>query len=403
MNRRKFLEAFSAAAVLPARAWQAPPRPGRIRITDVRVVRLRTLREAGVLEPAWNPGGEMRFTVGGGSFTEIRTDQGLTGIGPGMAEDLLPAVKAQLVGKDPFDIEQHSARLRYYARGVAYRGSACADIALWDVIGKACGQPLYKLFGGGKDRVPAYASMIVLSTPEERAQMAGRLLEEGWKAIKLRLHHEALPDDIRTVEAVRKAVGDRMVIMTDANQAQSSGNWQPGVVWDLRRAVETARQLELLGCYWLEEPLARYAFDQLAELNRRVEIPIAGGENNAGLHEFRQMVELGVYDILQPESLVTEGITGLRKIGALAELFGKRVVPHHGGRNIGTVAHLHLVAAWPHAPYLELLHDPPVGDYRHAFAIFQNPPLVDREGMIAVPQGPGLGVEIDPGLIERAA
>lgn len=401
MKRREFLRAFWPAA-LPARTWQAPARPGRMKITDVRLVRLRTLREAGVLEPAWNPGGQMRIMVGGGSFTEIRTDQGLTGIGPGMAEELVPAVKAQLVDKDPFDIEEHSARLRYYARGAAYRGSACADIALWDLVGKACGQPLYKLFGGGKERVMAYASLILLSTPEERGRLAERLLAEGWRAIKLRLHHASLRDDIRTVEAVRKAVGERMVIMTDANQAQSSGNWQPGVLWDLRRAVETARELERLGCYWLEEPLPRYAFDQLAELNRRVEIAIAGGENNVGLHEFRQMVELGVYDVLQPESLVTEGITGLRKIGVLAELFGKRVVPHHGGRNIGTVAHLHLVAAWPHAPYLELLHDPPVGDYRHAFTIFKNPPLVDSDGMIAVPQAPGLGVEIDPALIERA-
>jgi L-alanine-DL-glutamate epimerase-like enolase superfamily enzyme len=403
MRRREFLGLFAPAAVSPARAWQAPPGPGRIRITDVRLVRLRTVREAGVLEPAWNPGGQMRITVGGGSFTEIRTDQGLAGIGPGMAEELLPAVKAQLVGKDPFDIEEHSARLRYYARGTAYRGSACADIALWDLIGKACGQPLYKLFGGGKERVTAYASMILLSTPEERARQAERLAGEGWKAIKLRLHHESVRGDIRTVEAVRKAVGDRMVIMADANQAQSGGNWQPGVLWDLRRAVETARELERLGCYWLEEPLPRYAFDQLAELNRRVDIPIAGGENNAGLHEFRQMLEQGVYDILQPECLVAEGITGLRKIGTMAELFGKRVVPHNGGRYIGVVAHLHLVAAWAHAPYLEVLHDPPVGDYRHAFAIFQNPPLVDKDGTIALPQAPGLGVEIDPGLIERAA
>lgn len=401
MERRDFLRASWPFALVPPLAGQVPSRPGRMKITDVRVVRLRTVREVGAIEPAWNPGGEMRVTVGGGSYTEVRTDQGLTGIGPGMAEDLLPAVKAQLVGKDPFDIEQHAARLRYYARGLPYRGSACVDVALWDLIGKACGQPLYKLLGGAKERVMAYASMVKLSTPEERARLAEQLLGEGWKAIKLRLHHDSMREDIRTVEAVRQAVEGRMVIMTDANQAQSSGNWQPGVLWDLRRAIETARELERLDCYWLEEPLPRFAFEQLAELNRRVEIPIAGGENNAGLHEFRQMLELGVYDILQPECLVAEGITGLRKIGAMAELFGRRVVPHNGGRYIGVVAHLHLVASWPHASHLEVLHDPPIGDYRHAFAIFQNPPLVEKDGAITMPQGPGLGVEIDPGLVER--
>jgi L-alanine-DL-glutamate epimerase-like enolase superfamily enzyme len=111
------------------------------------------------------------------------------------------------------------------------------------------------------------------------------------------------------------------------------------------------------------------------------------------------MLREGVYDILQPESLVTEGVSGLRKIGVLAEAFGKRVVPHHGGGNLGTIAHLHLVASWPHAPYLELLHDPPIGDYRHGFSILKDPPAVDKEGFVHVPGGPGLGVEIDPALI----
>jgi len=102
---------------------------------------------------------------------------------------------------------------------------------------------------------------------------------------------------------------------------------------------------------------------------------------------------------LQPESMVSGGVTELRKIGVLAEAFGKRVAPHHGGRGLGTVAHLHLVASWPHAPYLELLHDPPVGDYRHGFSVLQEPPVVDSSGYVAVPQGPGLGVEINRDLV----
>jgi L-alanine-DL-glutamate epimerase-like enolase superfamily enzyme len=313
---------------------------------------------------------------------------------------LLPAVKTQLVGKDPFETEDHHARLRYYAPGSPYRGSASVDIALWDLIGKACGQPLYRLWGGSKEKVPAYASFIRLSTTEERARLAGELAAEGWQAVKLRLHHADLREDIRTVEAVRKVVGDRIEIMADANQAQSSGNWQPGVLWDFRRAVETARELQRLKCFCLEEPLPRYAFDQLAELNRLVELPLAGGENNRGLHEFRWICERGIYDILQPESLVTEGVTGLRKVAVLAESYGKTIMPHHGGGDLGTVAHLHLVASWTQAPYLELLHDPPVGDYRHRLAILREPPVVDKAGFVHLPQGPGLGVEINPDLIQ---
>ncbi len=401
VNRRQFLASLLPLAAQARLAAQAVQVSVRLKISDIRVVPLRTVKEAGSIEPAWNPGGTMSFRVGGGSFTEIVTDQGLAGIGPGIDPGLLPAVKAQLVGKDPFDIEVHSARLRYYAGGSPYRGSGAVDIALWDLIGRATEQPLYKLWGGGKDKVPAYASLIRLSTPEERARLAAQLVSEGWTAIKLRLHHETMKEDLRAVEAVRAAVGDRMAILTDANQAQSSGNWQPGVLWDFRRAVESARELQQMGCYWLEEPLPRYAFDQLVELNRLVEIPLAGGENNRGVHEFLTMLREGVYDILQPESLVTEGVTGLRKIGVLAEAYGKRVVPHHGGGNLGTIAHLHLVASWAHAPYLELLHDPPVGDYRHGLSILRDPPLVDKEGFVHLPKGPGLGVEINPDLIAK--
>ncbi len=238
-----------------------------------------------------------------------------------------------------------------------------------------------------------------LSTPAERADLAVRLAEEGWQAIKLRIHYPTLRQDVELVERVCTAVGHRMAVMVDANQAQSSGNWQPGVLWDYRRALETAKALDELGCYWLEEPLPRFAFHQLAAINRQVAMPLAGGENNRLFHEFVQMVQDDVYDILQPESMVTEGITTLRKVGMLAEAFGKQVVPHHGGRNLGTIAHLHLVASWAHSPYLELLHDPPIGDYHYGFSILENPPVVDAEGFVAVPQGPGLGVDINRDLV----
>jgi L-alanine-DL-glutamate epimerase-like enolase superfamily enzyme len=399
MTRRDLLANFAiAAAPIAALAQQ---RSGRMKIVGVRLLTLRTVREVGTLEPAWNKGGKMAISVGGGSVIEIETDGGLKGIGPGIEPALLEPVRAQLVGQDPFDTERHSARLRYYAAGAAYRGSGCVDIALWDLIGKACRQPLYKLFGGGKDQVIPYASMIALGTPEERARLAAQLAAEGWRAIKLRLHHETIRDDLRTVELVKKAAGERMTILTDANQAQSTGNWQPGVLWDFRRALETAKELERLGVFLLEEPLQRYEFAQIAELNSSVGLPIAGGENNRGIHEFRQMCADNVYDILQPEPLVTEGITGLRRIGVLAETFGKRIIPHHGGGSIGTIATLHLVASWPHAPYWELLHDPPVGSFEHRFAVFKNPPRPNKDGYIDVPHADGLGVAIDEDLVQR--
>lgn len=374
--------------------------PARIKITDIKSIPLRVVKEVGNITPAWSPDRPMTVQVGGGSFVEIHTDQGLTGIGPAVSEQFIPAIKEYLVGKDPFDVEQHAHALRYYVRGTPYNGMAGIDIALWDLIGKACEQPLYKLWGGGCDRVKPYASTIMLSTPEERAEFSVARADEGWKAVKLRIHHESMAEDLRTVEMVMEAVGDRMDVMVDANQAQSSGTWQPGVMWDFRRAMETALELDQMGAYWLEEPLPRHSFDQIAEMCSKVEMRIAGGENNPGLHEFVQMVTNGVYDVLQPESMVMDGITALRKVGTLAELWGKQIVPHHGGGNIGVIAHLHLVASWPNAPYLELLHDPPVGDYRHRFAMMSNAPEV-KDGWMEVPQGPGLGVEIDQSMIAK--
>jgi D-galactarolactone cycloisomerase len=391
MLRRDFLKTVSEVGI--ASALQAAP---RLKVTDVQLVPLKVLRETGKMEAAWNPGVSTMRRVGGGACLEIHTDQGLIGIGPEMGRESIEATKAQLVGKDPFDIEQLAGPLRYYIGG---RAVSSIEIALWDLVGKATQQPLYKLWGAQKDRVPAYASMIQLSTPDERTRMALQLKSEGWRAIKLRLHYQTMREDINLVAAVRKAVGDDMEIMTDANQAQSSTGWQPGVVWDFRRAVETARELERLNVYWLEEPLRRYEFDALAELNRLVEIPIVGGENNIGVHEFRTMLEKSVFDILQPDIMVADGVTGFRQIASLGAAYNKRVIPHHGGGNLGTIAQLHCIASWPNGPWIEILHDPPIAAYTHGFAMMENAPLVDREGYLNLPQAPGLGVAINKAML----
>jgi D-galactarolactone cycloisomerase len=393
MLRRDFLMSLPLAVLMPQLRSAT-----RLEITGIRIVNLKVVRETGKMEAAWNPGTVSTWRIGGGSIVEIQTDQGISGIGPGIDPAGLEAAKTQLIGKDPFSVEQLAGPLRYYVNGSPDTVSGL-EIALWDLIGKATGQPLYKIWGAAKDRVPAYASMIQLSTPEERARMAVQLKAQGWKAIKLRAHYATLKEDVQLVEAVRKAVGDDMEIMVDANQAQSFGAWQPGVRWDFLRALETARELERLNCVWLEEPRPRYAFDELAELSRRVGIPIAGGENNRGIHEYRWMLEQNVFSILQPDIMVADGVTGFREIAALAAAHHKPVIPHHGGGNLGTIAQLHAIASWPNAPWIEILHDPPVAAYTNGFALMENPPLVDKDGYLNLPQGPGLGVEINKDLI----
>jgi D-galactarolactone cycloisomerase len=395
MLRRDVIKALPAAALLSPMFANVAAAAGAGKITDVRVVPLKVVRETGMMESAWDPGVSTMRRIGGGTFVEIHTDQGLIGIGPTMDTSLVKAAKTLLVGRDPFDIEKLAGPLRYEVG----RGVSSLEIALWDLIGKAAGQPVYKLWGAGRDRVPAYASMIQLSTPVERARMAVMLKGQGWKAIKLRLHYETMKEDIQVVAAVRKAVGDDMVIMTDANQAQTATGWQAGVRWDFQRALDTARELEKLNVAWLEEPLPRYDLDGLAELNQQVSIPIVGGEHGIGVKEFREILTRRVFDLVQPDVMTADGVRGIREIAALADAFDKPIVPHHGGGYLGTIAQLHCIASWPNAPWIEILHDPPIEAYTNRFSIFSNPPLVDKDGFIAVPQGPGWGVEIDKALI----
>jgi D-galactarolactone cycloisomerase len=370
----------------------------RVKITDVRLVKLKLLKEVGTY-PDW-VGGTRYGRVGGGAIVEVHTDQGVTGIGPDVDPAQMPQIKNLLVGTDPFNVETHAARLSAMP-SAGLRSPASVEIALWDLIGKLANQPLYKLWGGGRDKVAPYASMLRLSTPEERADTAAKLKSEGWQAIKYRCSFEKLKDDVRLVELTRKATGDDWVIMCDGNKAGFNGSPSRGVPWDFTRAVETAREYQRMNVYWLEEPLRRYDFEGLAELNRLIEMKIAGGEANRGLHEFRWLLEKGCFDIVQPEIMLL-GPTLLRKIAIVAESMNKLCIPHVGDMRLGTICDLHLIASWSNAPYIEIFNDVPVGDYTYPFSIFEEPPVLNKQGFFKVPEGLGLGMTIKKEFLENA-
>jgi L-alanine-DL-glutamate epimerase-like enolase superfamily enzyme len=369
-----------------------------MRIVDFEVIRLQGPELSQPVRPAWAPGSV--WTRRDATLVKLTTDEGIVGWGsPGYSASaaLESVVKPRLLGSDPFLLEQHARTFR--------NADGCwgVEIALWDIIGKATGQPLYRLWGGHKDRVPGYASCIELRSGSERAEDAWARQAEGWRAIKLRLHDWTLRDDIAQVEGVRKAVGDDFVLLVDANQAQQPGTPQPeeGPVWTYERAAQTARELHRQGVFWLEEPLDRYHFEGLRRLCHEADILIAGGENNRGLHELRWLIEQDVYDVIQPEAMVAETMSSLRKIAALGELHRKLVAPHHGGGGLGLAAHLHLACAIPNSSYFEMLHEPP-GLSSDVFQWYVKDPLrVNQEGDIVAPSGPGLGVEPDPDLITR--
>lgn len=403
MFRRDFLKALPAVAAI---AEVPHLRGARIRITDVRLLRTRLVRETGAIVN-WVGATNMQ-RIGGTSFIEVHTDQGLVGLGPAVAQGEMATLKNLLVGRDPFDIERLSAQLRAAGGGggggrgagspLTGRSGASAEIALWDLIGKATNQPLYRLWGAPKEKIMPYASQMRLGTPEERGRQAAKLKSQGWQAIKYRTHFQTFKEDVLLIEEARKQVGDEWIITADANMASAAPVAGRSFQWDYRRAAETAREYEKMKVYWLEEPLPKYDFAQLAELNRSMNMILAGGEGNNGLHEFRWLLEQGCYDMVQPEVLL-QGPMVLRKTAVVAESMGKYCVPHNGGRDLGVICCMHLVASWPNAPILELWHDPPELDYAHGFAVFENPPVLDKEGHFQLPQGPGLGVTMKKDMI----
>lgn len=434
MHRRDLLKALPAAAATalaaPAMA-QAPSLTGvRIKITDVKIVRLRVLKNLGPFPGFMGPQDIQQVIVGGGSIIEIHTDQGLVGIGPGIDPVQLPRLRGQLIGQDPFNVQflvdnmrdatgmgasrieaaKNAALIREgdismplasaLGRGgdtSADRGYAAAEIAMWDIIGKACNQPLYRMWGPTKEVVYPYASQSRLGTPKTRAEFAAKCEAEGWKAIKFRCHFQTMKEDIALVEETRKLVSDSFAIMCDANQA-TNGPFTPTVTWDFQRAVETARAYQSMHVAYLEEPLRRFDFDHLAELNRLVEMPIAGGEGNRGLHEFRWLLERGCFDIVQPEILL-DGPMTLRKVAVLAEAMDKQIMPHLGDGTVGTICNMHIIASIPSPTYLEITHDLPLRDYSQPFVIFEEPPILQKGGYFNMPQKPGLGVTIKKDMI----
>jgi L-alanine-DL-glutamate epimerase-like enolase superfamily enzyme len=199
-----------------------------------------------------------------------------------------------------------------------------------------------------------------------------------------------------------------MAIMVDANQAgvNPATAGPDTVVWDWERARRTADAYAEYGVTWLEEPLYRERLDDLARLCAAVDVPISGGEGDRGLERFRDLIERGCYDIVQPDCTVSEGLFQLRKIAALAEVHGKPCIPHHGVGALGLSAHLQLSATLPNCPWVEYILDPPwrtVESYLGMWGIVPAPPRVDPDGCVPVPQGSGLGMEVDEAVLRRRA
>ena len=358
----------------------------RMRILRVEIQRVEDVPLTRPLALGWDPG----VVRSHDSFTVVRvhSDTGLTGVGTVSRSKPARLAAAALIGRDVGATGQNAQILR--ETGGAYG----LDIALWDLLAQDAGVPLAGLWGAAVDRVPAYVSTVEVGAPEQRAEDALGFLAEGFRGLKLRLHHATLAEDLALAHAVREAVGEDMVLMADANQARAAAR-DTVVRWDFERALATARALEELDFAWLEEPLPADALPDLARLRDDVGIDIAGGERDQTLARFTEVIASEAYDIVQPDGVTGESLGELRRIGALAHAHGQRCIPHHGGGGIGTYAHLHLTAALPDARWLEVIRDRPGEIPWPAQQVPTVPIRVAADGAVAVPTGPGLGIELD--------
>ena len=253
------------------------------------------------------------------------------------------------------------------------------DIALWDAAGKTLGQPLHRLLGGYRDRLPTYASdgLWYSLSPDELAASARRHVESGFDAVKLRLGKEATPElEALRVRAVREAVGPDVRIMVDATES-----------WSLTRARRTGRVLQDAGIAWLEDPVRHLDVAGLAELRRQLEVPIAAGEHLYHLDAFRMLLEARAVDVVILDLARVGGVTPWRKIAAMAHAHRIAVCGH-----VVPEIQVHLLSAIPNGHLVEYVP--------RSAGILRSMPRLEKGELVAPPE-PGLGLELDEPAIRR--
>jgi L-alanine-DL-glutamate epimerase-like enolase superfamily enzyme len=312
-----------------------------------------------VAEPRARPNRDALQVLEGGGTVRVRIEaqDGLSGTVAGTSSTSFgrlraaPGVLAQLieeelapevVGEDPFLIRKIKEKLwtltdYHGSTGLSLFGVSAIDIALWDLVGHAVGQPVWRLLGAVRDRMPAYAMVGWLNfTVEELKPIAEKAAAQNFKGVKMKVGCPTLEEDVERIRAVRSIVGDGMKLMVDANQ-----------VFSLPEALARGRVYQELGCFWFEEPLRADDHAGLAELSRQLDLRVASGENDFGVRQFRDLFERRAVDVVQPDLRRAGGATECLDVAAMANAFGVAYASHGGG------AHLHLLAAMPNAIYME--------------------------------------------------
>ena len=347
------------------------------------------------LRAAWDP---QPRTHQDATLVCVVADDGARGYASGDALPDAEMLQRLLAGVDPFRTEV----VREVCETVDFHGGRpwTVEVAVWDLVGRLVGQPLWRLLGGRSERLLAYVSTGEAVAPEERATRVLALREQGVRAVKLRFHHDDWRRDIEVVEAVRGAVGGDVEIMVDANQGWRMAG-DRSARWDVATATQCARALEPLGVYWLEEPLRTDDVEGYALLRRRTSLRIAAGEMVRSLFEARDLILRGGVDVVQPDVVLAGGLGGCRRIAALADLCGRAFSPHTWTNGFGLVANLHLAAAVSTCPYLEVPLDPPGWTPGRRDWLLGTTVEIAADGTIAPPPGRGLGIVPDLDRLEE--
>jgi L-alanine-DL-glutamate epimerase-like enolase superfamily enzyme len=355
----------------------------------------------------------------GALLVEIETDSGITGLGEagvggGVTADVIEKDLAPLlIGEDPLLIEhlwqKMFARTRQYGRrGLVMQAISGIDIALWDIAGKVAKLPVYRLLGAARDRVEAYASGGFYQEGKSAADLAGEAegyRARGFRGMKMKVGRnpstqthlrqligqaefcEVEPEeDLARVAAVRKALGPQAKLMVDVNCA-----WSPAV------AIEIGRAMEPYKLYWIEEPVATDDIDGSARVADALATPIAGYETEVGLFGFRQLIDRGAVDIVQPDIAWSGGFSEGRRIAAYAQAHHRMVAPHAFAGAVLLVASLHFAAAIPNGLLLEWDQNP--NALRDE--LLKEPLRLEPDGTVKLPERPGLGIELDHAAVER--
>ena len=346
----------------------------------------------GSYEPVWVPG-ETRETHELNLF-EVETDEGITGITAGTAFggfDYEEVYERFLVGEDPYEIDHILRKLE--SMDVLDSAPWHLEVALWDIIGKDVNKPIYKLLGGTRREISAYASTAELQPMDRRLDYVADRIEEGYDAVKLRFQSEDPEDDLLLARRVREEFPE-ITLMIDANKAwciRISGEEQ---TWSLKQAISIAHELEEIGNIgWLEEPLPMHNYADLRKLRGQTTIPIAGGGSVSDLHLSKTYLDNDCYDVIQSDVMLATGIQNAKTVASMAKLNGVEYNPHTWGNGIGLAANLHAMVG-TRSDWCEYPLEPPSWTPKaQHFMLTES--IEPENGQISPPDGPGLGIEID--------